>query len=162
MLESMLAVAAIELPARHRPKSAADDALCLARSCYDHIAGRLGVALADALIDKGHIHLDDDGGAVTDAGLAFFAEFGTDFSQAPRSKRIFCRACLDWSERRYHVAGVVGSGLQRRLIELDWVRRSRDSRALDITSAGEAGLREVFGISLAATGEHQQLRPMRG
>ncbi len=148
MLESMISVAALELPPRHRPRSARDDALCLARSCYDHMAGRLGVAIADALVARGFVHLSHDGGAVTDAGHDFFCEFGLQLDTPRRNKRVFCRACLDWSERRHHIAGLVGAALQERFLELNWIARIHDTRALKITDTGKAGLRERFDIDL--------------
>ena len=76
MLESIKAVAAIEVPPRHQPRSAEDDALRLARTCYDHLAGKLGVALADALVANGSVVLTPDGGEVTDAGMQFLGKFG--------------------------------------------------------------------------------------
>jgi DNA-binding transcriptional ArsR family regulator len=147
MLESMKAVAAIEVPPRHQPRSPQEERLRFARTCYDHLAGRLGVALADALVAKGCIILDADGGEVTDAGQRFFCDFGLDLA-AKAHRRIFCRPCLDWSERRYHVAGLVGAEMCRRYLELGWLARERDSRALRITPAGDAGLQATFGLRL--------------
>jgi hypothetical protein len=83
---------------------------------------------------------------VTPAGTRFLTNFGADLDL--RSKRIFCRPCLDWSERRYHVAGLVGAEILRRCLELGWVRRERDTRALRLTTAGRAGLIDVFGVDL--------------
>jgi DNA-binding transcriptional ArsR family regulator len=148
MLESIKAVAAIEVPPRHSPRSAADDALRFARTCYDHIAGRLGVAIADALVAKRYVVLGDDGGEVTDAGVAFLTAFGAALTPKPHSKRIFCRPCLDWSERRYHVAGHVGAEICRRCLELGWVSRMRDTRALRLTPAGADGLFDSLGLDL--------------
>ena len=145
MLESIKAVAAIEVPPRHQPRSAQDEALRFARTCYDHLAGRLGVAIADALVAKGCIVLAEDGGAVTDKGRKFLSAFGVDLS-LPARKRIFCRACLDWSERRHHIAGLVGAQLLNRCIELGWLARQRDTRAVRITPAGRSGLRDTFGF----------------
>ena len=79
MLESMKAVAAIEVPPRHQPRSLQDERLRFARTCYDHLAGRLGVAIAEALLAKGCVVVDEDGGEVTDAGRRFFGDFGVDF-----------------------------------------------------------------------------------
>jgi hypothetical protein len=146
MLESIIAVAAIEVPPRHQPRSAQDERLRFARTCYDHLAGRLGVAIADALVAKGCIVLEEDGGEVTPTGADFLRAFGAD--PATRGRRIFCRPCLDWSERRYHVAGLVGAEICRRCLELGWLARERDSRAVRITPAGEAGLRDLFGVRL--------------
>src|SRR5215468_11813070 len=80
MLESMKAVAAIEVPPRYQPRSARDEALRYARTCYDHIAGRLGVAIADALVAKNYVVLGQDGGEVTEAGARFLCEFGADLT----------------------------------------------------------------------------------
>jgi DNA-binding transcriptional ArsR family regulator len=146
MLESIKAVAAIEVPPRYQPRSARDDALRLARTCYDHLAGRLGVAIADALAAKGHIVLTDEGGEVTEAGVQFLTRFGVNPTPAQTSRRVFCRPCLDWSERRYHVAGHVGSEILRRCVDLGWLTRARDHRAVTITQIGRAGLLATFGI----------------
>jgi DNA-binding transcriptional ArsR family regulator len=146
MLESINLVASIETPPRHRPRSAADDALRFARTCYDHLAGQAGVALADALVSRGHVVLSDDGGEVTPAGARFLCSFGVDLAP-PSSRRIYCRPCLDWSERRYHIKGVVGARILCRCMELGWFTRERDTRALRQTAEGAAGLRDVFGVA---------------
>ena len=157
MLESIKQVAAIETPPRHRPRSARDDALCFARSCYDHLAGRCGVAITDALVRRGHVVLSDDGGEVTASGEKFLCEFGADLVAPAGSRRMFCQPCLDWSERRYHIRGVVGSAILDRLLALGWFKRERDSRALRLTTAGSAGLADVFGVDLSA-GEPEDVR----
>ena len=147
MLESIKAVAALETPARYQPRSARDDALRFARSCYDHLAGRLGVALADALVAKKFVVLSEEGGALTARGQKFLSDFGADLTAKSGSRRIFCRACLDWSERRHHIAGLAGAAILTRLVALNWLARARGSRALRLTPAGQRGLREVFGIA---------------
>jgi DNA-binding transcriptional ArsR family regulator len=146
MLESIKAVAAIDVPPRHQPRSAQDDAIRFARTCYDHLAGRLGVAIADAMIARGEMVLTDDGGEVTTAGEAFLTRFGARIDRTAGGRRLYCRPCLDWSERRYHVAGRVGAEICRRCLELGWVARMRDSRALRLTPTGRAGLRDAFGV----------------
>ena len=92
MLESIIAVAAIEVPSRYQPRSIRDDALRFARTCYDHLAGQVGVAIADALVANGHIVLTEDGGEVTDAGARFLTEFGANLRS--RGKRILQRLCF--------------------------------------------------------------------
>jgi len=125
-----------------------DEALRTARTCYDHFAGRLGVGIADALVDRGCVELDGDGGTVTEAGQVFLHGFGAAPAPGKRPKRLFCRPCLDWSERRPHLAGAVGIAIACRCFELGWVRKVDGSRAVAITPAGQQGLRQTFGISL--------------
>jgi len=148
MLEAVGAVAAIQAPPRHRPSSRIDEALKAARTCYDHLAGVLGVALAEALVSDAAIIWSEDGGAVTLRGEKFFADFGIDLADAMRQRRCFCRPCLDWSERRPHLAGAVGAKLAARCFELGWIRRMKDTRAVMITPRGIEGFREVFGIAV--------------
>src|ERR1700758_1708818 len=150
MLESIKVVAAIEVPPRRKPRSANEDALRFARSCYDHLAGRLGVAVTDALVAMGHIVLTDDGGEVTASGVRFLSAFGADLT--PRARRIFCQPCLDWSERRYHLKGLVGARILHRLLELGWLKCVSGSRALQLTSSGNAGLSEIFQIEISDEG----------
>jgi hypothetical protein len=121
------------------------EALRTARTCYDHLAGRLGVALADALTARGHVALGTDGGEVTDQGHRFLDEFG---ASPAAGRRVFCRPCLDWSERRPHLAGRVGAALASRCFQLGWIARQRDTRAVAITVAGLEGFRDTFGIAL--------------
>src|SRR5215467_7502973 len=146
MLESIKVVAAIEVPPRRQSRSANDDALRFARSCYDHLAGQVGVAVTDALVAMGHIILTDEGGEVTSSGERFFSAFGADLR--PRTRRIFCQPCLDWSERRYHLKGLVGARILNRLSELGWLKCVSGSRALQLTSSGRAGLSEIFQIEI--------------
>lgn len=144
MLESIKVVAAIEVPPRCHPRSAKDEALRFARSCYDHLAGRLGVAVTDALVAMDHIVLTDEGGEVTSSGERFLFTFGIDLR--PRSRRIFCQPCLDWSERRYHIKGLVGARILDRLMALEWLKRIPEGRALELTPVGRKGLFDVFRI----------------
>ncbi|MBV9755907.1 MAG: helix-turn-helix transcriptional regulator [Alphaproteobacteria bacterium] len=149
MLESVMTVAAVQMPARRGRSSQLDERMRTARSCYDHIAGRLGVSIADTLIARQYVVLGEDGGEVTDAGAAFLAHFGADATQGHRSRRAFCRPCLDWSERRWHIAGAVGAALLSRCLELGWLARERDTRALAITDNGRHGFADTFGLRLA-------------
>src|SRR5216683_1304540 len=146
MLESIKVVAAIAVPPRRQPRSANDDALRFARSCYDHLAGQVGVAVTDSLAAMGHIVLTDEGGEVTSSGGRFLSAFGADLT--PRTRRIFCKPCLDWSERRYHLKGLVGARILDRLLELGWLKCVSGSRALQLTSSGRAGLSEIFQIEI--------------
>lgn len=147
MLEGIMAVAA-NGPPRHCPTSKVDAAMRNARTCYDHLAGRLGVGLADRLQARGHVVLGEDGGEITVEGATFLGGFGIDLEAGRRSRRPFCRACLDWTERRPHLAGTLGAALARRCFELGWIEPRREGRALAITRAGARGLEEEFELSL--------------
>jgi len=147
MLEGIMVVAEVG-PARYRPHWKGGEALRAARTCYNHLAGRLAVAVADALVERGHIVLAEDGGEVTPAGLASLAELGIDFGAATKRRRAFCKPCLDWSERRPHLAGTVGAALATRAFELGWVERIKDSRAVAVTRAGQQGFAAAFGVAL--------------
>jgi DNA-binding transcriptional ArsR family regulator len=150
MLEGVTLVAALHAPPRHRPRSAADEALRFARTCYDHLAGTLGVLLTDALTEAGHIELGEEGGTVTQSGEVFLSELGLDLAAAQRQKRHFCRPCLDWSERRMHLAGAVGAALAKHCLSEAWLVRDRDSRAVLLTPRGRRALAERFAIDLSA------------
>jgi DNA-binding transcriptional ArsR family regulator len=143
MLESVMAVAGPEPPTPTTWRGG--EALRTARTCYDHLAGRLGVALADSLNEAGHLALSQDGGEVTERGHAFLSNFG---AEPADGKRVFCRPCLDWSERRPHIAGRLGAALATRCLDLKWIERQRDSRAVTITPTGKTGFAEIFGIHL--------------
>lgn len=144
-LDALMIVAATG-PKRHRPPGPKDEALRLARTCYDHMAGRLSIALAEAVGRDGYVVLADGAGLVTDEGRRFFCDFGIDLEPASSLRRPLCRTCLDWSERRPHLAGRLGTALLDRMLALGWVARRPESRALRITGAGEGGFRTVFGL----------------
>ena len=147
MVEAVMVVAR-DAPPRYRPSSKLDEALRTARTCYDHLAGRLGVGLADALTAHRHIVLTGDGGQVTAGGSRFLNDFGIDLAAVERRRRIFCRPCLDWSERRSHLAGSLGAALAIRCFELGWLKHAPDTRAVAITVAGQNGFAETFGVDL--------------
>lgn len=141
-----LTLLAVEGPRRHRPPGPRDEAVRAARTCYDHIAGRLGVGLCDRLHAGGYLLDRERGLALSAHGERFLGDFGVDLTALRRGRRPLLRACLDWSERRPHLAGAVGAALADRCFALGWVERVPDSRALRVTSAGDAGLRDVFRL----------------
>ncbi len=143
-IHALMAVAAGG-PRRHHPIGPRDAALRLARTCYDHMAGRLALAVADSLVRAGHVILSDGAGIVTEEGRRFFGGFGIDLEALP-SRRPLCRTCLDWSERRPHIAGQLGAALLERVLHRGWVARSPESRALRLTRAGESGFAATFRL----------------
>jgi DNA-binding transcriptional ArsR family regulator len=148
MLETIGAVA-IEGRPRFRPLTRQAAALRDARVCYDHLAGRLGVTVADAMARRGYIVIEDEGGHLTDAGARFLADLGIDLYVAGKGRKRMCRACLDWTERRPHIGGAIGAALAGRWLEMGWIARAKDSRAVRLTEAGERGFRESLGLTLA-------------
>lgn len=126
-----------------------DERLRTARSCYGHIAGRLGVAIADCLIEARAVRLDLAAGTgeLTDLAAESLARFGLRIDDATgvRRTRARCRPCLDWSERRHHVSGRLGSAILAHCVASGWLRRRPSDRALDITPSGAAALRNWLG-----------------
>ena len=125
----------------------ADEAMRFARTCYDHLAGRLGVAVHDALLAHGGLAAGGDGYQLTPAGEQLMTRLGVATQQARAARRRFARPCLDYTQRQPHLAGALGAAVCTRLIELGWLaRRVPGQRALKITSAGRAGFADVLGI----------------
>jgi DNA-binding transcriptional ArsR family regulator len=150
MMESIMQVAA-GLARPQLTVGPRDQALRAARTCYDHLAGTLAVALADALVGAGHVELSDDSGLVTESGLALFGKAGIDITAlgpGKRGGRLACRPCLDWTERRPHLAGRLGAALCTHCLAQGWVRRVDGSRAVTVTPKGERGFREIFRVTI--------------
>lgn len=153
MLESIMQVAAAAAPRRKVFVSPRDLALRAGRTCYDHLAGHLGVALADALVAQGQIELTADAGIVTESGAALFDRLGIDLDAklgekgpGKRKGRMLCRPCLDWSERRPHLAGVVGAALCKHCLTEGWIKHVDGTRAVAVTIKGQRNFREIFRI----------------
>jgi DNA-binding transcriptional ArsR family regulator len=127
-----------------------------ARSCYDHLAGAVGVAVADRLCELGA--LDRDGLTLRDP--APFAALGVDVAALGRGRRPLTRSCLDWSERRPHLAGELGAALLAALFESDWIARRPLGRAVAVTPRGVAGLNAVLGLDVAELAAPALERPL--
>ncbi len=124
-----------------------DKALRNARTCYDHFAGRLGVSITDALLAQGHIEFDDEAGLITEQGEAFFQRSGIALEVGRgKSRRPICRPCLDWTERRRHIGGKLGAAICYHFLERNFVRRLKESRAVEVTPAGRQALKNLFDI----------------
>lgn len=124
-----------------------DPALRKARVCYDHLAGELGVLVCASLLQRQAFDFNDANVALSAEGERLLAEFGIDTSAVRSQKRAACRVCMDWSERRHHLAGAVGAALLARVIDLRWAVRDRSSRAVHFRPQGERALRECFHLN---------------
>jgi len=149
MIEGIVAVALEKRP-RFRPLFPQAHAVSAARICYDHLAGRLSVDLTNYLTAHEYIMIGDDAEAavITQAGTRFLTEFGIDLSTLSSTRRHVCRLCLDWTERRPHIAGAVGAALTKRYFDLGWTERMKHSGAVIVTASGKHGFRETFGIGM--------------
>lgn len=159
MLESIMSVTAgrstLPSPPMRTITGPRDAAMRRARTCYDHLAGQLAVAMADRMIEREEIELSPDGGALSESGAAFLSGLGVDLEVARayarrRGGRIYCRACLDWSERRPHIGGAVGTAMARAWFTRGWLRRVEGSRAVAMTRSGELALGKAFDLRLGS------------
>ncbi|MEU6552446.1 winged helix-turn-helix domain-containing protein [Streptomyces sp. NPDC046915] len=128
-------------------ESSAGSAMARGRTCYDHLAGRLGIAVTDALTARGLLQ-QETGFALTDAGLEWFGSVGIGLERGGR--RPLARACLDWTERRPHLAGVAGAALCRHALDTGWCVRIGTERAVKVTPSGERALSELLGMTEGA------------
>jgi DNA-binding transcriptional ArsR family regulator len=143
LLESMLGAVSSASSIHVGPK---DPALRKARLCYDHLAGELGVMLYAGLEERAALHWSQGDLALTQSGWALLERIGIHPAMLPRSRRPLCRACIDWSERRYHLAGAVGAAPMSRILALKWATLLPDSRVLRFSVKGERMLKDAFQI----------------
>ncbi|KWX76075.1 ArsR/SmtB family transcription factor [Paenibacillus jilunlii] len=129
--------------------SVQDQAMRHARTCYDHLAGKFGVQLTEALLLKGIIAEEADGFAVTVQGEHALNRLGIDLDQVRKCRRAFAPKCLDWSERRYHLAGALGAAILQLLLDRQWVNRLPHTRAVVITAEGQKGLAAAFPLTFS-------------
>jgi len=158
-IESMMALAGEKPLPKHRHNGGLTEALRQARTCYDHLAGRLGVAIHDHLLARGCLLPGQEGDGthghghdyqVSAGGRALLGAIGINVEAVARQRRGFARPCLDWSERVPHLAGGLGAAIAGRCFDLGWLARRADSRALTLMPAGVQGLAQAFGIDPAA------------
>jgi DNA-binding transcriptional ArsR family regulator len=138
-----LAVIAPRRPARSLRQARIGSDLQAARTCYDHLAGALGVALFEALLRENVLTADLQ---ATRKGSRRLGDLGVDVEEAHERRRAFARRCLDWSERRHHLAGALGAAIAERFFELGWIERTPSSRAVRVTEAGRTGLADELAV----------------
>lgn len=142
------ALMAIAKPARIAalPQHEEMQRLRIARSCYDHLAGRLGIAVTDALVRRNIVRIRVRDFEVTRKGVPFFDSLRIDLATLRGQRRAFSKVCLDWTERRPHLAGALGAAVLGHFVDHGWVLRDKRDRSLAVTPAGQRELRAVFGV----------------
>jgi len=143
LLEQMHVAGSVLSTAAPRRTGPQDPAMREARSCYDHLAGRIAVEIGAHLLDDASA---DGAVALSRRGATTLEAMGIDLAEASASRRGFCRACLDWSERRPHIAGAVGAAMLGTMLERGWLHRRDGTRALLVSATGEQALHRFFGI----------------
>jgi DNA-binding transcriptional ArsR family regulator len=146
-LEALAAIAP-EKPVQSLREATAGEAIRVARTCYDHLAGRLGVELTSALEREGTLLRQDGTYELGPSAEQRLSSLGIELAGLAKRRRALARLCLDWTERRPHVAGAVGAALAERLFELGWVEPRAANRSVEITPRGRAQLEAEFGIRL--------------
>jgi DNA-binding transcriptional ArsR family regulator len=147
-MEALAHLSPAPAPVRSLRESRDAAALAQARTCYDHLAGRAGVALLEALLAQRILAPAPAGFRVTADGMAALTSFGLDIGALERARRRFAGACLDWTERKPHLNGALGAAMTARLLGLGWIERGSRRRAVRVTPAGREGLAAAFGWSL--------------
>jgi DNA-binding transcriptional ArsR family regulator len=141
----------LESMARFAPRTETDhpgprSPVQIARTCYNHLAGSLGVSITEAIVVRGLLREVGRDYQLTKKGAQWFSRLGIDIGALRKSGRVFARQCLDWSERRNHLAGALGAALAQHLFEQRWIEHVRDSRAVQITGLGIDELKERLGV----------------
>lgn len=147
LLETLMGLSATNEPLKTHtgPRSAA---MRHARVCYNHLAGSMGIALYESLLNQEYLHLQDGALTLSATGEQFMQAFGIDISKLKQSRSPVCRECLDWSERRSHLAGSLGRALFRHCEHLQWLKRETDSRIVTFSAKGTKAFNQTFGIDL--------------
>ncbi|KFI04063.1 winged helix-turn-helix domain-containing protein [Bacillus spizizenii] len=122
--------------------------LHFARTCYDHLAGYVGVQMTNSLVEQGIIKKVDVNFEVTSEGALFFSDLGINEEQQRSKRRAFARCCLDWSERQHHIAGALGNALLVRMLEEEWIVRMPKTRAIRITQSGKTAFEKYFKVNI--------------
>jgi DNA-binding transcriptional ArsR family regulator len=149
LLEDIAAhVNVVDVP-RSLKESVQATALAKARTCYDHLAGKLGVEIADAMTRRGLV--TDSGFALTGPGVTWLGELGIDVEAIRGGRRPLVRPCLDWTERRFHLAGASGAAFCEHVLKRKWVQKVGSGRAVKVTASGAQAFHDLLGIDIAVT-----------
>jgi DNA-binding transcriptional ArsR family regulator len=146
VLEALARVAPLR-PVRSLRQSESVDALRAARTCYDHLAGELGVGITEALVAREYLLSSPESFAITSDGASFFSHLGIDVYELAQRRRSLARTCLDWSERKHHVAGSLGAAVADVFFQRKWIRRLPGGRAVVLQTAGRQWLERELGFA---------------
>jgi DNA-binding transcriptional ArsR family regulator len=161
LIEGIAAAAGQPAPAHSLRAVAAAENLAAARTCYDHLAGVLGVLVFDAMTAQRLIQVTD-GLALTSAGRSWFTDLAGPEALRPTASRPLLRTCLDWTERRWHLAGHLGAVLYRQFADRSWVQPVPGSRAVRLTAVGAAAVHDLLGLDSGSSRPHHGIRAALG
>lgn len=148
MLELWLQVSPLK-PSRSLNQSIESQKLYFGRTCYDHLAGKIGVQITDWLLEKSYIVKTETGWDLSIEGENFFESNEVNIELLKKENRCYCRMCLDWSERKHHIAGSIGKALMNMFFKNQWIERTGDSRAIKLTDKGKEHLSEKWKIDIS-------------
>ncbi len=143
-----LAIVAKPTPIRSLRQANQTQALRFARTCYDHLAGELGVSITAQMLARGWISSNQKDYAIANSGISAMQDLGVRVEELNAQRRALARQCLDWSERRYHLAGSLGQALATRFFELGWLQKQEGMRSVTVTEVGAEGLLHHFGLRI--------------
>lgn len=135
-------------PATKKPLQEKASPVKHCRTCYDHLAGKAGVLITESLLKKAYLVEKNNTYEISNKGQRWFAGLGIDTKVLGKQRRVLARPCLDWSERRYHLAGTLGAALLDKMLTADWLRTTKNSRAVVITGKGQQELYRLLGVRL--------------
>jgi DNA-binding transcriptional ArsR family regulator len=133
---------------KHAQELSASSGVKYCRTCYDHLAGKVGVAITDQLLKQKLIYVKGKEYDVTVTGVKWFSSLGIQIADLKKERRVFGRQCLDWSERKHHLAGTLGAALLNQMLTLGWIRKVKESREVTVTSKGQTGLYKMLKLSV--------------
>lgn len=133
---------------KHRKIFTNDSNIKNCRTCYDHLAGKIGVAITEKLLSENYLELENNVYLITEQGEIFFKNFGIDILELKKQRRTFAKPCLDWSERKHHISGSLANAILNKMLELDWIRKIANSRAIMITAKGQKDLNEKLNLNI--------------
>lgn len=149
--DAIEALARIAPNTNAKPAAKRKNAVCFARTCYEHLAGSLGIAVTEALRAHNVIKpVAQSDFVVSPAGERFFRDLGIDIVEIRKGRRLFARQCLDWSERKPHLGGSLGQAMTDAFVSKRWLRKRPNGREIHVTDTGHRGIKKLLGLDVKA------------